>query len=188
MSKREAGYAKERAQREAVALAKIREAELERARLAEAAEIPPGHVRIITRTQHYKRTINGAWWYGGSTVDGCIRPESALLDFHPGYSSHEITWPDGHQEIVGFDNSLYPHAYGPRMQVLNRYAVTMLPYYKRGVMRAVGNAALVDEWCETQHRVDGYTSQRYAQDFSWTRPTRLDRAILDHFNEQHPNL
>jgi hypothetical protein len=114
--------------------------------------------------------------------------EASLDGWSPGYSHHEITWPDGHRETAGFDNSLYATAYGPRLRVLNQYSLALLPWRKRGVMRAVGNQRYTDELARRSESLDGITSNRYAQDFAWRRPTHLDEAILNHFGERHGNL
>lgn len=185
---RKSAFAIEREMREQAALAKIREREAEQSRLAEAREIPEGCVLIKTTTQRYKRTINGAWWYGGTDFSTRLAEEPSLNEFYVGYSSHEIIWPDGHREGAGFDSSLYASCHGTRLAVLNKYALALLPWRKPGIMGKVGNATLVDEWCRHSETLDGITSNRYAQDFAWTKPTKLDQKILDHFNEQHPNL
>jgi len=185
---RKSAFAIERDLRRTASEAKAKDTATREAHLADARKIAPGMVRVETHHQNYRRTVNGAWIVGGA--DRYVREieEDRLDGYSPGYSSHKVTWPDGHVEVMGFSSSLHATATGPRLRILNNYTVALLPWRKAGVMRAVGHRALVAQWVTQQERLDGYMSTRYAQDVSWIRPTKLDQEILEHFGEAHGNL
>lgn len=152
-------------------------------------EIPAGHVRITTTTPRYRRSVNGAWMGAGGEISTRFVHEAALVNgFHPSHSYYKIEWKDGHMETASSDNAGYATCSGPRLRYLSQWALVLLPYQRKGVMRAVGHSVLMDRWTEAQIRIDSLTSTGYAQAWSWPRVTRIDQAILEHFGETHGNL